>query len=111
MRDDGRSASLTAVRFRLYDDDGRTPLLWGRSGRARVTDDPTRLELEQGVVLQRGDALRITTERLEFDQERNVLRAPAEVRIESREGVQEGDSLEYSLGEETLRFTRPRFAQ
>lgn len=108
---DGRTASLSGVRFHLYESDGRTILMRGRSGHARMSGNPTRLEMEDGVLLEQEGKLKITTERLEFDQEKDLLRAPLKVRIQSPEGIQEGDSLEYSLADEKMTFTRPRFVQ
>jgi LPS export ABC transporter protein LptC len=106
---------LEEVRFHVYEvqPNGLAPLtvLSGRSARAMLAGQRGVLVLQGGVRLWQGDDLDIRSERLEYDEQRQLLTSPGHVVVRSPQGVHEGASLHYWMAEERLEYTEPRFYQ
>lgn len=127
LREDGKLGTLHQVRFRIYPGPeksgnsnqqkglkpalARRGVIEGKSGLARLENNPSRLLLEKRVVLRQGREIEIRTGLILFDQKNNLMRAPHKVWMKTPNGIHEGDSLLYSLDDETLTFTRPVFSQ
>jgi LPS export ABC transporter protein LptC len=108
------SGELQQVRFRVFgtgpEQAGQVTFA-GRSGQALLSTVPGDLVLQDAVVLTKGEDMEIRSERLEYDAAKQVVTSPGPVRVRTREGVQEGTSLRYSMSEDRLELTSPVFYQ
>lgn len=112
--EDTNSAELERVRFNVYATDGERPirtLLKGQAGHAYLDGRPGALVLQDDVLLLRGGEMEIRTQRIEYDPEARIIRAPAHVRVKTPTGIHEGDSMQYSLDEEKIVFSGPVWMQ
>lgn len=109
--DDANTARFRSVRFKIYGKNPGDPVLLGRSKEARLVGKPPRIILEGDVVLEKKGVMEIRTEKLVFDQRKNMMRAPGKVVMKTPQAIHSGDSLTYFLAEEQLTLTRPFFAQ
>lgn len=108
------AGALEQVRFRVFDTPpggGQQTVFTGRSARARLSPQPGSLVLEGGVVLSQGRELEIRSERIEYDQAKQLITAPGPVTVRTTQGVQEGKSLRYYVAEQRLDFESPTFYQ
>lgn len=108
------SGDLEQVRFRVYDTPpggAEQTVFTGRSARARLSERPGGLLLQGDVVLRKDETLEIRSERVEYDQERQLVTAPGPVTVRTPQGVQEGEALRYSIAEQRLEFESPTFYQ
>ncbi len=105
---------LRDVSFRIFDKQAgpeAKPLFTGRSAQASLTGQPGNLVLQGGVVLSKGDALEIRSERIEYDAAREIVTSPGQVSVRTPQGTQEGASLRYYLADDRLEFESPVFYQ
>jgi len=105
---------LQDVRFRVFDKApgaGPNPTFTGRSGQAFLSAQPGNLVLAGAVVLTKGDALEIRSDRIEYDSVRDIVISPGRVRVLTPQGTQEGTSLRYFLADDRLEFESPVFYQ
>lgn len=111
--DDASNARMTQVSFRIYPPPAEVgaDIITGRSAAAELDGHQDHVVLSGQVVLQRGSGLEITSERIEYDDRAKLITSPGPVRVRSPQGVQEGDSLSYSIAEDRLELTRPVFYQ
>jgi LPS export ABC transporter protein LptC len=104
---------LEEVRFQVYEEGPNgpnpQPVVTGSSAQALLTGQRGTLILQGQVRLQQGDELEILSERLEYDQVRQVITSPGHVVVHAPQGVQEGASLHYWIVEERLEYTQPKF--
>ena len=105
---------LREVNFRIFDKrpspDAR-PVFTGRSAQALLAAQPGNLVLQGAVVLSKGDALEIRSERIEYDAAREIVTSPGQVTVRTPQGTQEGASLRYYLADDRIEFASPVFYQ
>lgn len=112
--DNTGTADLKHVRFKIF---GTTPgteeevVYTGRSDEAQLTRDPGDVILIGGVVLNKGDELEITSDRIEYNAKKQLVTSPGPTRVRGPQGVEVGDSLRYSVPDQKLDLTSPLFLQ
>jgi LPS export ABC transporter protein LptC len=108
------SGRLQKVQFRIFDTRPGAPpgpAVTGHSAEALLTGDPGNVVLQGAVVLNKGEEMEIRSERIEYDATSQVVSSPGPVTVRTPQGVQEGDSMRYSLADGKLEFAGPRFYQ
>jgi LPS export ABC transporter protein LptC len=107
-------ATLEQVRFRVYETEEGKPartILHGEAGQATLAPAPGELVLEGAVRVFQGLEVEIRSERLEYDPGRQRLHSPVRTWVRTPSGIQQGESLLYSIPDQKLSLTGPVLLQ
>jgi LPS export ABC transporter protein LptC len=109
-----RQAVLQPVKFQVFRSGGSNPRnldITGTAGRAFMDQARDMVLLDDGARIMRGDRLEIRSRTLEYLHTQGEVKAPGEVWVHDQTATLVGRNLTYSIGQDKLLLTAPRFSQ
>ena len=111
---ESNATEMESVRFKFYNPEagaGEPPYFHGTANSASMQGNSERLVLQGKVSFFQGEQMEVRTEVLEYDLANRQVNAPRRVWVKTPGGIHQGASMQYSIADERLTFTRPVFTQ